>query len=313
MDAHQTARGSDRDAARLFRDTRPRLEVHGPSASLSVPGRDGAEVKLVVRVPDTVGCTVRTHHGDVAVSGLARPLAIDEDHGDVTLDSLRGPVHLQMDHGGVRARNLGGDLAIDGRADDVTLSGVHGKTTLDGEFFGDTAIDHAGGPVSFRSQRTELEAAHLTGALSLDGDSLRLDGAEGGLRIETRSKDIEAGGIRGPATIEDSNGDLGVSLLEPLGPVSLNVDTGNLTLTLPPDASCTVQGSAGGEDNIVSGFPLAQRESGGVKTLTGQIGQGGPVVALKTEHGDLSLRRGEGGKAERHLRSEGEPAEPVVQ
>ncbi len=313
--AVQAVHGPDRGKERLFAATRPSLQGNGTAATLSVPGRNGVEVKLVVQVPATVACTVRTHHGDIAVSGLQRALLVEEDHGDVALDGIGGPVQLHMDHGDVRARSLGADLAIDGRANDVTLSGVHGAARLQGEFFGATEIEGAGGPVSFHSNRTGFDLPRLGGSLSLDGENLRIDGAPEGLRLKTRSKELQVTALSGPATLEDSNSDMLVSLAEPLGPVSLADNTGNISLTLPSGANCAIAGSAGENDAIQTDFPLAQATAGGVQTIHGQIGEGGPLLELKAEHGDLTLRRGAptGKTPERRLRSKGEPPAPVAQ
>ena len=316
MDAHETVhvRRHDKESERAFAAVRPTLEVHGANAHIAVPGRNGAEVRLVLQVPDEVACTVRTHHGDVAASGMKRALTVEGDHGDVTLDGLGGPVHMTMDHGDVRARSVAGDLLLDGRADDVVLSGVKGKTTLEGEFFGNTEIDGAGGPVVFRSKITQLEVPRLLGSLSLDGDDLRLEDVGGGLRLETRSKGVDITGLSGDAAVTDSNSDVSVALKEPLGAVSLTNNTGNLTVALPAGARFNLHGTTGADDLIESEFPFPQTRAGGVKTIAGGVG-GGPLVSLKTEHGDLSVKRSGASEpqVERRLRSDEEVPAPVVQ
>ncbi len=320
VDAHQTAHVPDREKGRAFADSKPVLAIHGAVATVTVPGRNGVDVKLVLSVPEGVLCTVRNHRGDVSISGLRRPLTVNQDHGDVTLDNLAGDVRLVMDHGGVHARALAGDLAVDGRADDITVSGVKGKTLLHGEFFGATEVDAAGGPVEFHSNRTRLDAARMTGQLSLDGEDLRVAGAAGGLKIVTRSKDVEVTGLSGDAQITDSNSDITVSAAEPLGALTLANSTGNITLSVPATASFSLKGAAGEHDEIESEFPLAQSTESGAKAIAGQVGQGGPHIELTTEHGDLTLRRGARDSAEngkpahvRRLRSDGEPSAPVVQ
>ena len=326
VDAHQAAHVADRNKDRAFAATRPVLSIHGGSATVTVPGQNNVDVRLVLAVPEGVLCTVHNHHGDIAISGLTRPIELTQDHGDVALDSLGGAVHLVMDHGDVHARALAGDLSIDGRADDITASDVKGRTLLHGEFFGDTELDQLAGPVEFHSNRTQLDAQHLSGQLSLDSGDLRVSGVDGGLRITTRSKDVEVTGLSGDAQISDSNSDINVSARQPLGALTLENRTGNITLSLPPAASFSVSGQTGNDDEIESEFALAQSSNGSMKTLSGQVGQGGPHIAVTTEHGDLTLRRG-GGDTEmperpenpekpghvRHLRSPGEPPVPTVQ
>ena len=290
VEAHQTAHVADRDKDRAFHDARPVIAVHGANASVTVPARSGVDVRLVLHVPDSVLCTVRNHHGDIAISGLHRAIEITEDHGDVALDSLGGGAHLTMDHGDVTARAITGDLSVDGRVDNVSASGIKGKTVMHGDFFGDTELDTLGGSIDFRSNRTELAAQHMTGQLSLDSDTLRVSGVNG-LTIHTRSKQVEVTDLSGSAEISDSNDDITVSAAQPLGALTLTNATGNITLALPAGAGFSLNGRTGSDDEIESDFPLQQASSSGEKTTGGQVGQGGPHLALSTDHGDLTIHR----------------------
>ncbi len=329
--AHQVAHVADRAKAGAFAGARPVLTVrgaNGSNATVTVPAHRGVEVSLVLSVPEGVLCTVRNHHGDIAISGLRRALELNQDHGDVTLDSLGGAVHVVMDHGDLHARALGGDLSVNGHAEDLTISDVKGKTTLDGDFLGSISVSGVGGPVVFHSNRTQLEAQRLTGSLSLDSDDLRVTGVGGGLKIDTRSKDVEVSGLSGDAQISDSNSDIHVTASKPLGALSLRNNTGNITLHVPVQAGFSLHGETGKDEEIDSDLALAQGESGGMKTISGQVGQGGPTIDLKTDHGSLTVRHGGLSDApdvlpvpaltakpqhERRLRSTEPPPESTVQ
>ena len=330
VEAHQTAHVRDREKDRAFRDTRPVFAVHGTNATLTVPEKSGVDVRLVLAVPEGVACTVHNHHGDVAMSGLRRAVELTEDHGDVTLDGLGGNVHLVMDHGDVTARALGADLTIDGRTDDISASGVKGRVVLHGDFFGDTQLDNVGSTVDFHSSRTELTAQRMAGQLTLDSDDLRISGVSGGLKIATRSKDIDVTDLSGDAEIEDSNDDITVAARQPLGALTLTDNTGNLTLTVPENAGFSLHGQTGDGDEIESDLALSQSTTGSLKTVSGQVGQGGPHLELRTSHGDLTIHRSHGDTAlppmpptpplppappsrVRHLHSPAAPPEPTVQ
>lgn len=291
VQAHQVAHVRDADKDRAFADTRPVLSIHGGTAALTVPGHRGVEVNLVLTVPENVQCTLTNHHGDISISGLTRPVQVTQDHGDVVLDSVTGAVRVTMDHGDVHARALGSDVTIGGRADDVTLSDVKGKIALQGEFFGDTNIDGAAGPVEFHSNRTELSVPKMSGALSLDGENLRLNGPSGGLKVVTRSKDIEISGLSGTAQIRDSNSDVHLSAVQPLGAIVVTNDTGDIVLTVPAGASFHLHGQTGSDDSIESELPIPQTSNGDMRTIAGQVGAGGPQIELTTEHGDLSIHK----------------------
>lgn len=335
LSAHQVAHVSDRGKSKAFADTRPELALHGSSATVTVPGRNGVEVRLVLAVPEGLLCTIRNHHGDISVSGLKRQLEINQDHGDVALDSLGGPVHVTIDHGDIHARALASDLVIDGHADDVTASDIGGKTQLNGDFFGDTELDGVKGAVSFHSNRTDLEAARMAGQLSLDSDDLKIAGASGGLKLHTRSKDVEVTDLSDDAEITDSNSDVSVATAKPLGALSIQNSTGDVTLSIPPGLGFSISGQTGDENDISSEYPLTQSSDGSRKTLTGQVGVGGPHLMVTTSHGDLTLRRNaatveaperpehaeaperpekpEKPEHVRHLKTDGEPPASAIQ
>ena len=324
VDAHQVAHVKDSDKADAFSGARPVLEVHGGSATVTVPGRSGTQVDLVLAVPAAAACKISNHHGDISISGMNGALDVNQDHGNVAIDSAGGAVRLQMDHGDVRASTVAGDFAVNGRADDITLSGVKGRVQLHGDFFGDTEVSGANGPVEFSSNRTQLTAERLSGQLSLDSGELRVSGIAGGLLVKTRSKDVEVTGVSGAASIEDSNGDVTVAAASPLGTMTIVNNTGDVTLSVPPGAGFSLSGSTGKDDSIDSSFPLAQSTGGDGKTISGQVGAGGPHIELRTTHGDLTLHRGTDEMPEqperpektthmRHLESTSELPSPSVQ
>jgi hypothetical protein len=332
VEAHQVVHANSDQAARRDLDaTLPVLVSHGPNGSddtLSSAGRDGASVDLKVTVPAGIALVVRTSHGDIALSGVRRTVEVNESHGDVTIDNIGAGVHIQMDHGDIIARDIAGDLAIDGKADDVTVSQVKGRTLLNGDFFGDTHLAGIGSLVHFHSSRTDLDVPRLGGEMTLDSSALRLINPSGGVHLSTRSKDIEVTGLVGDAHIEDRNGDVEVSSAMPVGNLQITDHTGAIKVTVPSNASFSVHGSTGEDDDVTSEFALSNQTDGGRKTFSGQVGQGGPHLDLTTDHGDLTLDRGaeqaevperpeapeRPEKPERHLHAkDGEPPQPTVQ
>ena len=319
---------SDQLARRDLDATLPVLVSHGSDDTLSSAGRNGASVDLKVTVPAGIALVVRTSHGDVTLSGVRRDVNVTNAHGDVTIDNIGAGVHIRMDHGDITARDIAGDLAIDGKADDVTVTQVKGRSLLNGDFFGDTRLDGIGSLVHFHSSRTDLDVPKLGGEMTLDSSALRLVNPSGGVHLSTRSKDIEVSGLVGDAHIEDRNGDVEVSSAMPVGNLQVTDHTGAIKVTVPSDASFSVHGSTGEGDELTSEFALSHQTDDGRKTLSGQVGQGGPHLELTTDHGDLTLHRGgeraeaverpdapeRPEKPERHLHSRGgEPPQPTVQ
>ena len=284
----------DNEQERAFADVQPRLTRTGAVATLEVPARDGASVGLRITVPAGVAVELRTSHGDVSVSGMKAAVSVTDSHGDLSADGLQGPLTAQMDHGDVTVHDATGDVTLNGAVDDVIISGVRGQVQLNGDFFGDTRVSSVDAPVHFHSSRTDLQIGKLPGEMSMDHGDLELTGASGGVKLRAEAKDVEIKNLAGDADIDDGNGDVDVEAGAPLGNLRLVSQTGSVKVTVPPGASFSVRASASDSDDLDSDFSGAIRMAtgGGRKTLTGQIGQGGPHLDLTAQHGDLSLRKG---------------------
>ena len=101
---------------------------------------------------------------------------------------------------------------------DVTLSEIQGKISLNGEIFGEAHIENAGTQVSVHTPYTDVQIAGLPGDMTLDSDNLRVSDAKGPVHVVTRSKDIDLSEIYGDTSVESSNGTISV---EPAGAYSV--------------------------------------------------------------------------------------------
>ena len=321
LQAHQSVHaGSDTDAEKSFRNARPVLDVHGASATVRIPEGNKVSTALVITAPPALFATLTNANGDITITGLHGGLNLTQNHGGVTLSQIDGPVHLSMDHGDVSARDLGSELVVSGRVDDVSLSGIKGRASLNGDFFGDTTVSGTGAGLSFHSSRTQIDASSLSGELSLDSGDLTLSGVSGGLKIVTRSKDLNVSRVSGEAEIADTDGDVAMSAIDPLGTIGIVNRNGDVALTLPASASFSIEGQVGDDSDIDSDFSINPTQTGSLKTFHAQIGQGGPHIRLQADHGDINIKKGSSGssvtdtgKSIRHLRTSSTPPEPKMQ
>src|SRR5579883_497035 len=290
--AHQIVHtSSDDQAQKVFNEIKPKLIVSGSSAVLSVEGRNNARVDLTVELPAGVTTVVNAGHGDVAIDGLKGTSDITTSHGDVKFDNMGGNVHARMDHGDFSAHQITGDVAVDGHAGDITLSEIKGNITLDGDFFGDTHVEQAGSAVHFHSSRTDLAIPRLAGDMTMDASDLSITQAIGPLRVVTRSKNIDLSQITGDAHVENNNGDITLTAAVPLGNIQITNRTGNISVTVPDNASFSVT-AANNDGDLTTDFPISVNGSEGHKSAQGQVGSGGPHLELTTYHGDIVLRKG---------------------
>ena len=216
---------------------------------MKVEGRPNGNSDLTIELPASASTDVTAGHGDVSVEGLAGASNVTASNGDVKLQGMASSVHVHMSKGdfsAARNRGLGAlSMAISATSRSLKLAGT---LAMDGEFFGDTHLQQIASSVHFHSSRTELDLARLAGDLTMDSDDLHIGQAVGPLRVITRSKNIECSQISGDVHIENTNGEVNVSAVEPLGNIQITNSSEPVTLTLPPNAGFMISANADGGD-----------------------------------------------------------------
>lgn len=292
VQAHEMAYAdSDSDAKKIFDSESAHVTVSGTAVLVQSNGNDHGRVNLTVTVPRTAKVTVNAGKGDVTASGLGTGIDVTAGHGDTHLDAISGPVnvHFSNDKHDFSAHQINGDVTASGNCNDVTLSEIQGKISLNGELFGETHIENAGAQIILHTPYTDLQIASLPGDMTLDSDNLHVSDAKGLVHVVTRSKDIDLSEIYGDISVESSNGTVSVA---PAG--AYNVDAknnkGDIELTLPPDASATVNGQTHNGDIVTDyGLTISGDEN---KTVSGKIGSGTAHIELNTSNGDLHIKKG---------------------
>ncbi len=293
VQAHEVAyAGSDDEAKKIFDAEKPSLKVSGSAVLVKSEGNNSGRLNLTVTVPKSAKVTVNAGRGDVTAAGLGAGINVTAPHGDIHLNTLTGPVevHFSNDKDDFSAHEIDGDVTADGRCNDLTLSEIKGKVTLNGEIFGEVHMENVSGQVHLHTSVTDLEVAELPGDLTLNPDDLRVTEAKGTVRVVTHSKDIDLNQIYGDSYVEDRNGRISV---EPAGAYSVEAKNtkGDVEVTLPPNASAIVNAHTRNGD-IVSDYPLPNTEEGENKLATFIIGSGGSRIVLSAENGDVRIKKG---------------------
>jgi DUF4097 and DUF4098 domain-containing protein YvlB len=198
-------------------------------------------------------------------------------------------MHFSNDKHDFSAHQINGDVIANGNCNDVTLSEIQGKISLNGELYGETHIENAGAQISLHTPYTDIQIVGLPGDMTLDSDNLRISDAKGPVHVVTRSKDIDLSEIYGDSYVESNNGTINV---EPAGAYGVEVrnNKGDVELTLPPNASATVDGKTHNGDIVTDyGLTVTGDED---KTVSGKIGSGAPHIVLNTSNGDLRIKKG---------------------
>jgi DUF4097 and DUF4098 domain-containing protein YvlB len=292
VQAHQVAfASSDNDAKKIFDSEAAQVTVSVSAVLVKSEGNSNGRINLTVTVPKSARVTVNSGKGDVIAAGLGAGIGVTASNGDVHLSAIAGSVqaHLSNQKHDFSAHQIDGDLSADGDLNDLTLSEVKGKVNQNGEILGDVHLESVSGPIHLHTSVTDLQIAALPGDLTLDSDDLRVNEAKGQVRVETHSKDVDLSEISGDTYVENRDGRITV---EPAGNYGVEAKNGkgDVEVTLPPNASATVNGRTRNGD-IVTEFelPISGDES---KTVNGKIGSGSAKIVLSAENGDVRIKRG---------------------
>jgi len=292
VNVHEVVRtDDDSEAKNLLPTLKPKVTVAGNTVIIRVEGSDKGRANLTLVIPADASVNVNSQHGDISVGGLKGFVEVTSNHGDIKLDSLGGSVRAHIQKGDFSAHAVAGNLDLNGRGNDVTISEVRGKVQVDGDYFGSTHFEHVSAPVHFHSSRTDITALQLPGAVELSDSDLHITSALGPVRVTTSSKDIEIGQVAGDIHVENSHGSVDVTPGNPLGQIEISNKNGNVKIALPEATGFNVDAHVhNGELDNEFNLPMMSGDSEN-KSLSGQVGKGGPRVSVNVTHGDLSLNR----------------------
>jgi DUF4097 and DUF4098 domain-containing protein YvlB len=292
VQAHEVAfADSDNDARNIWKAEAPNITVSGSAVLVKSEGNNKGRLNLTVTVPLNAKVQVNAGRGDLTAAGLGAGIVVNVPNGDTHLNTITGPVEAHISNGkhDFSAHEITGDLTADGDFNDLTLSELKGRVTINGEIFGEVHMESVSGAIKLHTSVTDLEVAALPGDLTLDSDDLRVTEAEGGVHVVTHAKDVDLSQIYGDSYVENRDGRISV---EPAGAYNVEAKNskGDVELTLPPNASGTVDGQAhNGDIQTEFGLTVSGDEN---KTVSGKIGSGGPRIYLSSDNGDLNIKKG---------------------
>jgi DUF4097 and DUF4098 domain-containing protein YvlB len=314
---------SDSSAKKIFNSEAAQVTVNGTAVLIQSQSNDRGRVNLSVAVPKTAHVTVNAGWDSVTATGLGAGVDITA-RGDIHLSSIAGPVVAHFVHGRhdvFAAQDIQGDITMEGDVNDITLSNIKGGISQNGDIPGDVSMENVSGPVHLHTSVTTLDAAQLPGDLTLNDDDLRIAGAKGEVRVTTHSKDVDLSQIDGDSQVEDRDGNIRI---QPAGVYGVDAtdSKGDVEITLPPNASATVNGHTHNGE-VVTDFALSVSGDED-KTVSGRIGTGAAHITLSADNGDLHIRKGSATEAAapaasaapnaRHLKSsQTQPEQPVTQ
>jgi len=213
------------------------------------------------------------HFGDVRVRAAEGPVTIKSPGSGVDVSNCKQSVYIENSHKGVRAAELAGTLEIE-------------------TSYGGASVSRVDGAVTVRASHSDISAKDIRKGISVQGSGSKvaLAGVEGPVKIATSLQRVAVERFSGPAEVQNEYGEIVLSPETPLtGSLVASNRNGEITLSLPQDASCRLSAQAPGGE-VVSEFGQAERAEKS-QTFEQTIGGGKSEVRLQTTYSRIRIRK----------------------
>jgi DUF4097 and DUF4098 domain-containing protein YvlB len=298
ISARKTVRAMDREAAdRAAAAAEVQVKREGDVIRVQ-HGRDtpdGARVSVDLEITAPRGSSIefRGKYGDLEVKEIDGEVICDSDNAGVRLESIGGRARIGLRRSDIiRALKVKGDIEIKGRGRDIEIEDASGGVAIEGSYSGETILRRVARAVHFESSRTEVRAAAIPGEMRLSLSQLALTHAAGPLFVRAETKDIQLADISGPITLDVDRGDVDLRLPRPdLGRIAVKSGSGDIELALPPGAHFSLNASTERGEAVNDFDPRLKVEQDERRAaITGSTGPG-PEIRLETRRGRTIIRK----------------------
>ena len=216
----------------------------------------GKGLEFTVSVPENFNPQIRTSGGSIRTSTISGTVDIHTSGGSLTCEQIAGSFSGHTSGGSI---NLNG---IEGPFDAKTSGGSITAKELAGD-----------------------------GSLKTSGGSINVEGCRGSLEARTSGGGITVTGLDGPATAQTSGGGITMEMVNsPSGDCELKTSGGGINLTMPRESNVMIYAKTSG-GKVHTDLPVTVTVQGEASRghLEGKIGNGGPLVSLKTSGGSIRI------------------------
>jgi hypothetical protein len=299
--AKETIRAEDEGAARKMSDNL-KLEVvpeaghyllRSNRSSLPDDGRH-VTLDLSLRVPKATSSEIGVERGDITLDGLNGDQTLTTQKGEVRATNIQGLVKIHKVGGSTEVRGVKGSVDLDGRGDDIDVGDVSDTVTVHGEFTGALQFHNIGQTLRYESLRTDMTAQKLTGRVYMEVGSMEVNGVDGPFEITTRQKDVTVDEFKHSVRISNTNSQVTLNTsTPPTHDIQVESKNGAVELTLPPNSNFQVEASSrhGEVECDFAGPSLKVVKEGGMPSISGSYGKGGPMIRINTDYGAIRILR----------------------
>lgn len=211
-------------------------------------------ISFDITLPRTSTLSLRSGSGDISVGDVAGPVNAQAGSGDISIGKIDATVKAQVGSG------------------DIVVSGAKDVDVSTGS--GDVRVAQAGGTVNVRTGSGDIQIAQV---------------GQGSLDVSTGSGDVSATGLTGPAKVRTASGEVRLAG-KPSADWDVSTASAGVVIDIPDGTGFRIVASSisGAINNDHGASPTFSSK----RDYQATVGQGGPVVQVKSASGSVSIRKG---------------------
>ena len=218
-------------------------------------GKNRNEARYKVFVPAQYAADVKTSGGSINVSGLAAQIQARTSGGSLKFAGIKGDLNGHTSGGSIYAGDCVGHIDLHTSGGSIQI--IQGN--------GELAAKTAGGSITVREFKGPV-------AVRTSGGSIHIEEVTGAVEAST------------------SGGSVRASLTEIPAHVKLSTSGGGVAVALPAGASFELDAETGA-GGVRTDFPVTVVGKVEDGRLKGSVGQGGPLVHLRTSAGSIEIKK----------------------
>ncbi len=297
---HRSIRSMDQHGADAANQSMA-FEVTGDNNSVTIQNNQdrlsGNSVRVSADMEITVpkGASIEAHgrYGDFDISAVDGSVEVVSDNAGVRLQDIGGDARVDLNRSDiVRAVNVKGLVDVKGHGSDIDLQNIAGPVTVSGTYSGVIQFRNLQKPLRFTGQSTEINIEKLPGNVRMALGDFSAQNLVGPVHLSTHARDVEISDFTNALEVSVDRGDIELRPgTVPLARIDAQTRSGDITLSLPPQAKFDLTASTSrGDATNDFGSPIREDNQGRGAELRGMI-PGGPVVSAHTDHGQMVVRK----------------------
>ncbi len=243
---------------------------------------------MKIYLPSGTPASLALSHGEMALYDMKGNFNIEARHSDITLENITGRVSVREEYGDLLLKDIAGSVEVHLSQVESVISTTHDFLTISMEH-SSVELENNLGDVIITARHSEIEIREIKKNFRADCENTEIYASQirGDAFITNSHKDIILSHIGGQLKIDSEHSNIEVEM------VSLNATIhskyGKVVLGIPSDKSFSVDLLAI-NGNIESDFDnLIPVEGSRGTSLTGTIGEGGPLYKVETSYNEIYL------------------------